>query len=492
MPWIASSPPSPAASSPCTSPRRTTPPPSLVTYIPPLIDGACGTVPRSRQPLSTLLRNDAAAMLRLAAPTLLLADMRRLWRADSWADACDMLLQATLSLFELAMVLLAAPLWVCLPGAVFALWLSANMAFVAGVSWLLNGRERVVRCTDGLDGWSRAPEAVDERWIFIGGSEKSSRFLLRSALPHLSKLFCRPITAIRVPSYGMLADAGMALLLRSVAFPSSSSRHLYDHVRAALLDPRSSKVIVLADGIGSVHLSRTLGQLYADIIPDKIAKLEIYTFGAAAGEFLMPLGEGLKDQSPPPHGGFNPARTGPHMEHFAHERDSLASFGILRAVREDLEGRFCGGVFVLRDAAGTHPPIRFPAMAMSITDYLSTLFPNRTASAAGGARSILDSIMSIDRDLAEKREFAAMANYASATSAKKGSKRLSWTGLGATVNGENGVMDGVAGLEMARKGCKDCDGHRGTEVSWLVRYVNIGQYDDGTTRTADASPAWGR
>ncbi len=32
-------------------------------------------------------------------------------------------------------------------------------------------------------------------------------------------------------------------------------------------------------------------------------------------------------------------------------------------------------------------------------------------------------------------------------------------------------MDGVAGLEMARRGCRDCDGHRGREVSWLVRYV---------------------
>jgi hypothetical protein len=85
--------------------------------------------------------------------------------------------------------------------------------------------------------------------------------------------------------------------------------------------------------------------------------------------------------------------------------------------------------------------------------------------------------MTIDRDVAEKREFAAMSNFAAARAERGGKKeRLSWTALGATAGQKkmNGVMDGVAGLEMARKGCRDCDGHRGREVSWLVRYVNVG------------------
>ncbi|CRK36538.1 hypothetical protein BN1708_020035, partial [Verticillium longisporum] len=85
--------------------------------------------------------------------------------------------------------------------------------------------------------------------------------------------------------------------------------------------------------------------------------------------------------------------------------------------------------------------------------------------------------MSIDRDTAEKRELAAMASYAECKKRSgrfgRDGKRTSWTGLGATVGGgaTNGVMDGVVGLEMARRGCRECDGHRGREVSRLADYV---------------------
>lgn len=80
--------------------------------------------------------------------------------------------------------------------------------------------------------------------------------------------------------------------------------------------------------------------------------------------------------------------------------------------------------------------------------------------------------MLIDRDLAEKREFAALAQHSASVRSKGGKKRLSWTGLGATAGAPaNGNMDGVVGLEMARKGCRDCQGHRGRDVSRLARYV---------------------
>ncbi len=104
---------------------------------------------------------------------------------------------------------------------------------------------------------------------------------------------------------------------------------------------------------------------------------------------------------------------------------------------------------------------------------MRALFPTQLFNSKVTSSSVLDTVMMIDRDAAEKREFAAMANYASSRS-KSDSKRLSWTALGATAGHKNGVSDGIVGLEMARRGCRDCDGLRGSEVSWLVRYVNIG------------------
>lgn len=115
---------------------------------------------------------------------------------------------------------------------------------------------------------------------------------------------------------------------------------------------------------------------------------------------------------------------------------------------------------------------------MSLADYMGCLFPTNISSNNNNNSSILNSLMHIDRPLAEKREFAALARGAASADSGTGSssprgekKRLSWTGLGATATGS--TMDGVVGLEMARKGCKDCHGHRGREVSLLVRYVCV-------------------
>lgn len=265
--------------------------------------------------------------------------------------------------------------------------------------------------------------------------------------------------------------------------------------------------MVLAHNTGAIAISQVLRQLYSDIPTEKLSQLEIYTFGAAALEFAMPLGgpsgESKKTNGQQIHStGFMTERRGPHIEHFAFVSDPFARMGVLRSVQEDLEGRFCGSVFTLncpgarahhgprvsnetdisheaRKAANTTSTKQKSSSRplMSLHDYMSCLFPDQGASSmtppAQQNRSILDGLMHINRELAEKREFAALAKDSASHHTKMGKKRLSWTGLGATANGMNGNMDGVVGLEMARKGCKDCSGHRGREVSWLVRYVCI-------------------
>lgn len=349
---------------------------------------------------------------------------------------------------------------------------------------------------------------------------------------------------MHAPTYGLPIDLLLALVQRSlhVAVPSSSSETMYNLIRTALLDPKNNRTVILAHNTGAITIARFLRQLYADVPTDKISKLEIYTFGAAAADFTTPLG-GLPGGSEPRRGSggghqhqqqqqhhhhqqqvhsteFVTERRGPHIEHFAFANDPLARMGVLRSVREDLEGRFCGSVFMLHCPGAAHhgphstspnssAPKKTAAAAgkaaeettttttmtkvkpssrplMSLNDYLSCLFPDQSGQSYGSAlrlgqqqqqsprhRSILDGLMSLDRDLAEKREFAALAKDAASHQTKGEKKRLSWTRLGATAGGLTGNMDGIIGLEMARKGCKDCTGHRGREVSWLVRYVCI-------------------
>lgn len=420
--------------------------------------------------------------------------------------------------------------------------------------------------------------------------------MTQKTLPALAHLFHRPIESVHAPTYGLPLDFLLLLLQRclSAGFPSTAhARTLYVQIRTAVLDPNRTRVVILAHNAGAVTVSHMLHQLYADISADKMGKLEIYTFGAAAADFSIPLSgiattttkskqhkkhaangssalpfqyppeqQQQKQQAPAP--ALAAAHRGPYVEHFAFANDPFAKMGVLRSVHEDLEGRFCGSVFELDCPGAAHHgsprrranETRAPARCLvSLHDYLACLFPEhtrpRTSSRASslsstpvafsaasssasssrtssrsrrrnhhhhdhhhhhhrqkqsntpGSLSILDTPMRIDRDLAEKREFAALAQHSASVRSKGGKKRLSWTGLGATAGAPaNGNMDGVVGLEMARKGCRDCQGHRARDVSRLARYtghlpqppeqeLGAGPGDDGQQPDGCEDEAWG-
>lgn len=349
-------------------------------------------------------------------------------------------------------------------------------------------------------------------------------------LPSLSKLFSRSFIAIPMQTYGLPLDILSLLFQRNTPFPTETTRILYTQLRSSLLDTSIHRVVVLSHNLGSLPVSKALSQLFSDLPGDKLSKLEIYTFGAATSEFVLPTGEApLSAPSSPSltNGAGNHqqpvlerrAHRLPHVEHFALAADPFAAVGVLRASKETLETRFCGGVFVMSPhppttnpptqtssptttsppQPGTVSPSPFPSSAhhpttatgLSVGAYLTALFPTQMTASRGARASVLDGVMVIDRDVAEKREFAAMSNFAAlrtSASPRDGKReRLSWTALGATAGKQqhqnrkvrDAVMDGVAGLELARRGCKDCDGHRGREVSWLVRYVNVGCVEEG-------------
>lgn len=142
-------------------------PSSPVTYIPPLRDGACGTTPRSQQPLWPMLRHEMAQMLRML-PTLCWAMLVQR-RPASWTDTMGMMLHVVLACLEMGMVLTAVPLWCMLPGAVFAAWLCVCGGIIMAMCWMLNGKEQMFQCNAGSDGWMMGQEAEDEKWMFLGG-----------------------------------------------------------------------------------------------------------------------------------------------------------------------------------------------------------------------------------------------------------------------------------------------------------------------------------
>ncbi|KAI3559102.1 hypothetical protein CABS03_07421 [Colletotrichum abscissum] len=500
MPWLSRSPSyqSPTGS-PRTSPRNSTCGPNKtcgpsVTYIPPLIDGACGTVPLAQKPTLPLLHEDLREMWQMMPG--LMASLRTHVANHrqhlSKSHLKDIVIQLSLAIVEVGIVTLAVPLFIILPGILFGAWLGISMSMVLGLSWLMNGNEVMTNC-DEFGNSTTDIDDDEERWIFIGGMGTSSTHLKQCTIPRLARLFGRSFSGIQMATYGLPFDMLLLAIQRCFPFDTQASRALYTELRTALLDAAVHRVAVLAHNNGSLPVAHVLARLCSDIQAEKLSKLEIYTFGAAASEFVAPLGETSRKVTRFEDGSTAVVEErGPHIEHFAYANDPFAQMGVLRSVQKKLDGRFCGGVFVIQNQvpqpSGHWVPDQRPVMLL--TDYLSALFPDPSSPQAPS--SILDYVMMIDRDIAEKRELAAMANYAQTRRSRKDSRRLSWTGLGATVGGRSGVMDGVTGLEMARRGCRDCDGHRGREVSWLSNYVQTGWVVEKEAHVVDAMGIGGK
>lgn len=138
-----------------------------ITYIPPLIDGACGTTPNSRRSVTRQLRNDVSQVIGLLPSLIHGALMSRV-------GILELIQHVGLALLELYMFASAIPLWLTLPGALFAAWAGCCGALVIGMSWSLNGRGirgGMIRSTSpaAADGWMMGQEVDDEQWFFIGG-----------------------------------------------------------------------------------------------------------------------------------------------------------------------------------------------------------------------------------------------------------------------------------------------------------------------------------
>ncbi|KAK0743035.1 hypothetical protein B0T18DRAFT_439097 [Schizothecium vesticola] len=411
-----------------------------------------------------------------------------------------MMMHTVLACMEMAMMAAALPLCMMLPGAMFMTWLTVCAAMIMAMWWTLNSREQMHQCSagsSGAEGWMMDHDAhSDEKWLFIGGMGTSSRHTHTSTLPLLCRLFARPLTCICLPTLGLPFDLLLLLLHRCcLPLPSRARRTLYFQLRVALLDDATHRCVLLAHHAGAVLAAQAVAQLCADLPADRLRKLEVYTFGCAAAEFVMPVGEGSMEMAGCEAEGVMAERKGVHVEHFAMAGDPMAQMGVLRSVRRDMAGRYCGGVFVMNGGMmGMGMGMGMGMMeggggGMMMKDYMMAMFPGQMGG-GGSAASMMDCVMHVDRDCAEKREIAAMACYQHAASGMdmkigggggmmmmrgKG-KRMSWTGLAVgNMNGmgageqKNGMSAGQMGLEMARKGCQGCKGHMGREVSWLAR-----------------------
>lgn len=217
-----------------------------------------------------------------------------------------------------------------------------------------------------------------------------------------AKTFGRPVTGIHNRTYGLAGDLIECVIQRSFSFMGEDTRFALDYVKACLADPTVKTVVLLGHSQGGIIISLILDRLFSDLPAENMAKLEIYTFGNAAAHFNNPLSTIAQPASPL--GIPKPTRIIPHIEHYANSEDMVTRWGVLYNVRNVLENRFSGQVFVRMKASGH----------MLNQHYLSEIFPLpedlRAAAAAGRAEAelnFLDQVVDVDVKTARKRETVA-------------------------------------------------------------------------------------
>ena len=140
-----------------------------------------------------------------------------------------------------------------------------------------------------------------------------------------------------------------------------------------------------------------------------MSKLEIYTFGSAASHFSNPL-VSLTNEAKRPVSQTSPLAVHfdlppqpkhiiPHIEHYANENDMVPRWGVLHCVRDILDNRYAGSVFVRMGASGH----------LFNQHYMDAMFPLRAPDTACQSGSFLDRQVKVDKKLAMKRENVAIS-----------------------------------------------------------------------------------
>ena len=160
----------------------------------------------------------------------------------------------------------------------------------------------------------------------------------------------------------------MCLIQRAISYHDLGSRMTYDYVKAVLVDPTVTKVVLIGHSQGGILVSQAIDDLLSQVPVRTMSKLEVYTFGSAASHFSNPsltlrsnlAADELNEQASLKlsKSKVNLADANqsnyviPHMEHYANELDLVPRWGVLHSVQDVLQTRYAGSIFIRIGASG--------------------------------------------------------------------------------------------------------------------------------------------
>eukprot|EP00026_Physarum_polycephalum_P007930 Phypoly_transcript_08002.p1 GENE.Phypoly_transcript_08002~~Phypoly_transcript_08002.p1 ORF type:complete len:492 (+),score=107.49 Phypoly_transcript_08002:50-1525(+) len=151
-----------------------------------------------------------------------------------------------------------------------------------------------------------------ERWVFVNGMCVDNN-LGNGNATQLSKLFNRQVGFFHNPTQGLLFDFFECMVGRTFNFQTPVSRQLTACLTSALENEAFEKVVLVVHSQGAIIASNAIELLIKKQVP--LRKLEVFTFGSAADEFMQVYDESTK-------------KSYPYYEHYANEYDYVAQIGI--------------------------------------------------------------------------------------------------------------------------------------------------------------------
>ncbi|KAL5333271.1 hypothetical protein BJX70DRAFT_381577 [Aspergillus crustosus] len=261
-------------------------------------------------------------------------------------------------------------LWVCIyiGGVIWANKALCNLVLNRGASVLVSKYPEL-----------QAPEHRNEHWIFINGIACGQTWFQMN-IDRLGLTFGRKVTGVHNPTMGLVFDIIQCLIQRSFSYATEDVRNSYFIIRAALLNSKHEKVVLIVHSQGGIESGLIADWLLDELPQGLLRKLEIYTFGNAANHFNNPYrafpdaqkenADTATTESGEPNTEYD--NTILHIEHYANSKDFVSLWGVLNFT--SIPNRYNGQVLV-RPGTGH----------MFNQHYLDTMFT------LGSDRKVLDS-----------------------------------------------------------------------------------------------------
>ncbi|KAG9235359.1 hypothetical protein BJ875DRAFT_422201 [Amylocarpus encephaloides] len=280
--------------------------------------------------------------------------------------------------------LLSIPFLLAFPVWVVALGVAAFMVVNNFVCCFLDGsKKEFLSNTDYMIGRVACPQ---ERWVFMNGVAAGEHWL-QSNIDQLSLTFGRSVIGLHNKTNGIVFDVLQILIQRNFNYATTDIRKHFAVMKSLLYDTGLSKVVFIMHSQGAVEGGMIVDWLLQEVPQDLLAKLEIYTFGAAANHFNNPhkhlrtLENALKGRRRGTSGRPEAGKAIHHIEHYTHTKEFVARWGVLHFINDDgglgdqsEVSRFMGRVFQ-REARGH----------MFGMHYLDNMFPlEKTEDGKGG------------------------------------------------------------------------------------------------------------